>query len=177
MFNKAIELMGGLDCVFIAHGTLPDQEKIQYEIPEILREYEINCTSVISLSSIAANIFEKQGSGSIVVISSVAGERGRQSNYIYGSAKGAVSLFLQGLRNRMFKHGVQVTTIKPGIIATPMTSHLPKGLLMADPKPVGKSIHKAIIKKKDEVFVPGIWKHIMLIIRNIPESIFKKLNL
>jgi len=118
-----------------------------------------------------------QGKGSLAVISSVAGDRGRQSNYVYGAAKGMVSLFLQGLRNRLSKKNVQVLTIKPGFVDTPMTAAFTKGALWAKPEAVARGIVKAVDKRRDEVYLPGFWRLIMLLIRHIPESLFKKLSL
>ena len=177
LFNRAIEALGGLDIVLIAHGTLPDQKQIESNSEHIIREFNINCVSVISLASIAATHFENQGSGSIAVISSVAGDRGRQSNYIYGSAKGGVSLFLQGLRNRLNSKGVSVLTIKPGFVDTPMTAGMPKNALYSSPAVIGKGISDAIDNKKDIVYLPGFWRLVMFIIKHIPEGIFKKLKL
>ncbi|MGA2297617.1 MAG: SDR family oxidoreductase [FCB group bacterium] len=177
IFQKAVETLGGLDAILIAHGTLPDQIKTQ-ENPELIRkEFITNGLSVISLASIAANYFEQQGKGCIAVISSVAGDRGRQSNYIYGSAKGAVSIFLQGLRNRLAPKGVNVLTIKPGMVDTPMTAHLPKSPLFAKPSLVGRGIYNAMKEGKDVVYLPGYWRLIMFIIKLIPEAIFKKMKL
>lgn len=177
ILTDAAYQMKGIDLVFIAHGTLPDQERTQNSVEETLHHFNINCNSIISLSTLAANYMEQQGFGTIAVISSVAGERGRKSNYIYGSAKGAVSLFLQGLRNRMYSKNVNVLTLKPGMVSTPMTAHMPKGALFADPKKVGKLIYKSILSKKDISYIPSFWRLIMFIIRSIPESIFKKLSL
>ena len=177
LFEKAFEVMSGLDVVLIAHGTLPDQKQIENNTDQIIREFNINCTSVISLSSIAAGYLEKQGSGCIAVISSVAGDRGRQSNYIYGAAKGGVSLFFQGLRNRLSSKGISVLTIKPGFVDTPMTAGMPKNPLYSTAKVVGKGIFDAIDKKKDIVYLPGFWRLVMFIIKHIPEGIFKKLSL
>ncbi len=177
MFNNAIQKLGGLDTFFVAHGTLPDNEKTRRSQEETLKEFNINCLSVISLCTICSNYFEKQKNGTIAVISSVAGERGRQSNYIYGSAKAGVSAYLQGLRNRMFEFGVTVVTIKPGMVKTPMTLGMPDSPLFAKPEKVGKDIFNAIRKKKDIIYTPRYWKIIMTIIKWIPESIFKKLKL
>ncbi len=113
----------------------------------------------------------------IAAISSVAGDRGRQSNYVYGSAKGMVTLFMQGLRNRLAKKGVAVVTIKPGFVDTPMTADIKKGLLWAQPEAIAKGIINAINKRKNEVYLPWFWCGIMLIIRHIPETIFKRLSL
>lgn len=177
LFDKAIQTMGALDYVLIAHGTLPDQAKTQVSQEMIIREFNINCVSVISLASIAANYFEKKKEGCIAVISSVAGDRGRQSNYIYGSAKGGVTTFMQGLRNRMAHSGVSVVTIKPGMVDTPMTAHLPKSPLFAKPGDVGKGIYKAMLSGKAVAYLPGYWRLIMTLIKMIPEGIFKKMKL
>src|SRR5438445_2122617 len=121
MIETAIASLSGLDMVLIAHGTLGDQQKCQKSVAETLKEFTTNCTSVISLLTILADYFEQQRRGCIAVISSVAGDRGRKSNYVYGASKGAVSIFLQGLRNRLDKSGVAVVTVKPGFVDTPMT--------------------------------------------------------
>jgi short-subunit dehydrogenase len=177
VFKRAVEAMDGLDAVLIAHGTLPNQELIQNNPEQIIKEFNINCVSVISLATVAGKYFESKKSGMIAVISSVAGDRGRMSNYIYGSAKGGVTKFLQGLRNRLAHSGVNVLTIKPGMVDTPMTANMPKGPLFSTPKIVGKGIYKAMLAGKDEIYVPGYWKLIMWIIIHIPEFIFKKLKL
>ena len=177
MYDHTINEFGGLDTVIIAHGTLPDNEEIRKSQEKSIKEFNINCVSVISLCTIAANYFEKQKNGTIAVISSVAGERGRQSNYIYGSAKAGVSAYLQGLRNRMFEFGVSVVTIKPGMVRTPMTSNLPDSPLFAKAEKVGKEIYDGIRKRKDVVYTPAYWKLLMTIIKLIPEGIFKKLKL
>ena len=111
------------------------------------------------------------------MIGSVAGDRGRQSNYVYGTAKGALGIFLQGLRNRLHKSGVQVLTIKPGFVDTPMTAELPKGPLWASAEQVAMDIEKAILKKRDQLYTPGYWLPIMAIIRHTPEFLFKRLSL
>ncbi len=177
LFSSAIQSMNGIDAVLIAHGTLPDQAKAQADRHLALREFSTNGTSVISFATIAANYFEEKKLGCIAVISSVAGDRGRQSNYIYGAAKGAVSLFMQGLRNRLSKSGISVVTIKPGFVDTPMTAHLDKNPLYASPQKIGSIIHNAMKAGKSIVYAPGYWRCIMLIIKHIPEAIFKKLSL
>lgn len=177
IFNKAIKLMGGFDLILIAHGTLPDQTECQQSFERTLREFNTNALSVISLLTHASNIFERNANGVIAVISSVAGDRARKSNYIYGSAKGAVSLFLQGLRARLEDKGVKVITIKPGFVDTKMTSGFKKNMLWSSPEKVAKGIKRAIDNKRDIVYLPWFWKYIMIIIRLIPEYIFKKLPL
>lgn len=177
LIADAADKLGQIDIILIAHGTLPDQHKMQDNYLDAITEFNINGLSVISLSTVASQYFESRGKGTLAVISSVAGDRGRQSNYLYGSAKGAVSLFLQGLRNRLSSSEIKVITIKPGMVDTPMTAHLPKGILFAKASAVGKGIYDAILKKKDIAYIPGYWRFVMFIIKHIPESIFKKLKL
>ncbi len=177
LLSQAITTLGGLDMLLIAHGTLGDQRKCELSVAETLREFTNNCTSVISLLTLAANHFEQQKRGCIAVISSVAGDRGRQSNYVYGTAKAAVSTFMQGLRNRLAKSGVAVLTIKPGTVDTPMTAGLKKGLLFARVQSVGKGIYQAMKQGKDVVYLPWFWRPIMLIVKSIPERVFKKMSM
>lgn len=177
MFDAALAELGGIDIALIAHGTLPDQKACEASVELTLKEIDNNGLSVIALATRLANLLETQGSGCIAVISSVAGDRGRQSNYVYGAAKGMVTRFLQGLRNRLAKKGVQVLTIKPGFVDTPMTAAFKKGALWAQPDDVARGILAAIEKGKNEVYLPGFWWLIMAIIRHIPEPIFKKLSL
>jgi len=169
--------LGGLDMVLITYGTLGDQRAGEQDFALAQQELQTNCLSVLSLLTLIANRFEAQQSGTIAVISSVAGDRGRQSNYIYGTAKGALSLFLQGLRNRLYKAGVQVLTIKPGFVDTPMTREFSKGLLWVKPEVIADGIVRAVEKRKDVVYLPFFWRYIMLIIKLIPEFIFKRLSL
>lgn len=169
--------MDGLDLVLVAYGTLGDQKACEQDFATTLLELEINCLSVLSLLTHVANQFEQQQAGSIAVISSPAGDRGRQSNYIYGTAKGALSIFLQGLRNRLSKHNVHVLTIKPGFVDTPMTKEFSKGLLWVKPETIAKGIVRAIDKKREVVYLPFFWRFIMLIIKSIPEKFFKRLSL
>lgn len=169
--------LGGLDRVLIAHGTLGDQRACEQSVELTLQELQTNALSVISLLTVLANHFEQQHHGSIAVISSVAGDRGRQSNYVYGTAKGALSIFLQGLRNRLHKSGVQVLTIKPGFVDTPMTAALPKGPLWASPEKIAMDIEKAIENKRNVLYTPSFWFLIMAIIKSIPEALFKRLSL
>lgn len=177
LLDRATEALGGLDMLLIAHGTLGDQRKCEQSVEETIKEINTNALSVISLLTLSANYFARQGRGCIAVISSVAGDRGRQSNYVYGAAKAAVSTFLQGLRNRLAKSGVAVVTIKPGLIDTPMTASIKKGLLTAQPRGVGESIYRAMQQGKEVVYLPWFWRPIMFIVRSIPEPVFKKLSM
>lgn len=131
-----------------------------------------------NILGILANFFQIREEGTLVGISSVAGDRGRAKNYVYGSAKAGLTAYLSGLRNRMNKHNVHVVTILPGFVETKMTKGMDlPSILTAKPDEVAEAIAHAIVKKKDIVYVKRIWWPIMLIIRNIPEGIFKKLNL
>ncbi len=177
MIEAAIKAFNGLDAVLIAHGTLGDQEASQKSVELTLQELNTNFLSIVSILTILGNYFEEQKRGSIAVISSVAGDRGRQSNYIYGTAKGGVNRFLQGLRNRLSKSGVNVLTVKPGFVDTPMTADVKKNFLFAKPSQVGKVIYESMKKGKDVVYVPWFWRPIMLLISNIPEFIFKKMSM
>jgi decaprenylphospho-beta-D-erythro-pentofuranosid-2-ulose 2-reductase len=176
LLEAAISTLNGLDMLLIAHGTLGDQQLCEKSVEQTIKELTTNAISVISLLTISANYFEQQKRGCIAVISSVAGDRGRQSNYVYGTSKAAVSTFMQGLRNRLTKSGVAVLTVKPGFVDTPMTADKPKGLLFAQPRSVGQGIYKAMLQGKDIVYLPWFWRPIMLVVRSIPERVFKQLS-
>ncbi|MEX3900107.1 SDR family oxidoreductase [Paraburkholderia sp. BR10954] len=177
MQRCAVEL-GALDIVLVAPGTLPDQQVCQHNVDVAVREFNTNAVSVIALLTRVANVIEAQRRGTIAVISSVAGDRGRQSNYLYGSAKAALSAFCEGLRARLFKVGAHVVTIKPGFVATPMTAGLPlPGPLVATADKVAGDIVRAVEKGRDVVYTPWFWAAIMLIIRSIPGRVFKRLSL
>nr|WP_202901975.1 SDR family oxidoreductase [Thermogemmatispora carboxidivorans] len=177
MFDAAVAAFGWLDGLLIAHGTLGDQRKCELSVEETLREFQTNALSVIALLTLVANYFEQRGRGCIAVLSSVAGDRGRPSNYVYGATKGAVSIFLQGLRARLAKHGVAVVTIKPGLVDTPMTAHLRKGLLFSSARRVGRGVYRAMQQGRPVAYLPGYWRLVMLIIRLIPERVFQRLSL
>src|SRR5450755_4260445 len=158
MLNAAIEVLQGLDRLLIAHGTLGNQRKSELSVEETLKELNNNLMSVISLLTLSANYFEQQKRGCIAVISSVAGDRGRQSNYLYGSAKGGLTVFLQGLRNRLHHSGVDVITVKPGFVDTRMVFGKAKLPLVATPERVARDIYTAIKKRKNVVYVPWFWQ-------------------
>ncbi len=161
-----------------ANGTLPDQKECEESVTKTIEAINQNALCQISLLTLIAAALEKRKTGSIAVISSVAGDRGRMSNYVYGSAKGMLTRFLEGLRHRLSKVGVNVLDIKPGFIDTPMTAHIqPKGALWAKPEKVAQDIVKAIDKKRSVVYTPWFWRWIMLIIVSVPEFIFKKTKL
>ena len=177
LFQLAEERLGGIDVVLLSHGTLPDQKACEQSAPQTLTEFSTNALSTLSLLTIIANRFEEKGTGTIMVLSSVAGDRGRKSNYVYGASKGAVTIFLQGLRNRLAYSGVHVMTIKPGFVNTPMTSDFPKGPLWASPDKVAKDIIHGMDRKQDILYTPFFWRWVMFGIKIIPEKIFKKMSL
>lgn len=178
LLERTEQALGSIDVALIAHGTLPDQNACQQSVTATLAAIHTNALSVISLATLLANRFEQRGRGVLIAISSVAGDRGRQSNYVYGAAKGMVSLFLQGLRNRLSGRGIQVITIKPGFVDTPMTAAFEKrGLLWAQPDQIAQGLVAAVERGRDEVYLPWFWRWIMLIIIHIPERLFKRLKL
>ena len=177
LLSSAEDALGDVDIVLIAHGTLSNQKSCELSVEETLQEIQTNALSSISLLTLIANKFEARNRGSICVISSVAGERGRASNYVYGSAKAMVTTFTSGLRQRLYKSNVSVVTIKPGFVDTPMTSEFKKGFLWAQPNVISKKIVNAIDQGKDVVFIPWYWWAIMSILMKIPERIFKKVTI
>ncbi len=178
MLADCVAALGQIDIALVAHGTLPDQHDCERDVNVALQEFANNGTSVIAMLTLLANRFEIQRCGTLAVISSVAGDRGRQSNYLYGTAKAAVSTFCEGLRARMFKVGVHVITIKPGFVDTPMTQGLAlPAMLVATPADVAKRIVSGIGNKANTLYAPGFWALIMLIIRAIPQPVFKRLKL
>ena len=176
-FRKAVAGFGHLDLVVIAHGSLTDQKDAERDFRMTMEELQVNCISALSLLSICGNYFEERKSGCIAVISSVAGDRGRQSNYIYGTAKAAVTTFAQGLRHRLHASGVQVLTIKPGFVDTPMTAAVPKNFLFASPERVAKDVVSGIKAGRSVIYTPWFWRFIMLLIRAVPERVFVRTKL
>ena len=174
MFDKAFGVLGTIDIVLIAHGTLSNQKECEQLVDLTMKEIKTNALSVIALLTHLANRFEKQGVGTIAVISSVAGDRGRASNYIYGSAKAMVTAFTSGLRQRLYKSNVAVVTIKPGFTDTPMTESFKKGLMWTKPAVVAAKIVWATDNKKDEVYIPAFWWLVMAVIKMIPNLFFKQ---
>lgn len=166
------------DIVIVAFGVLGDTEAAMTEWSSADEIISSNFTGAVSILNIIATDFQQRGSGAIVGISSVAGERGRQSNFIYGSAKAAFTAYLSGLRNRLAKGNVHVVTVKPGFVRTKMIADVSTpALLTATPEQVAKRIDRALVKKQNVIYVLPIWRYIMLIIKIIPEFIFKKLSL
>ena len=175
-FKSVVTAIPNLSGVLLAFGYLGDQlEARDFSVGE--RVIACNFTGAASILSHCANYFELQKRGFIIGISSVAGDRGRQSNYVYGAAKGALSLYLQGLRNRLYASGVRVITVKPGFVDTAMTFGLPGMFLVASPKDIGDRIVLSLGKSADVVYLPWFWRYIMFVIKHIPEPIFKRMKL
>lgn len=176
--NPIREIASKIDILLVAIGYLGQQEKAENDAGEAMDIIDINFRNLAPVINMVAGEMKKKRSGTIVGISSVAGERGRSSNYLYGSAKAAFTTYLSGLRNSLYHWNVHVITVLPGFIDTKMTAHLdlPK-LLTASPKQVADRIVKAIEKNQNRVYVLQAWRWIMLVIRLIPESIFKKMHL
>ena len=169
--------VGPVDVAVVAFGVMPDQKESQEDFELARRTIDVNYTGAASMCEALARRMIDRETGAIVGISSVAGDRGRQSNYFYGSAKGAFRLYLQGLRNRCFEHDVQVLCVKPGFVDTPMTFGMETAIPIASPEDVADSVVRAQQKGKDTMYVPWFWAWIMLIIKSIPEAIFKRLSL
>jgi len=175
MLDAAWAASGGIDTVLIAHGTLPDQAACDQSVELAMREFITNGTSTIALCTALA---QRLSAGSnLAVISSVAGDRGRASNYLYGSAKAAVTAFLSGQGQRLGKLGINVLTIKPGFVDTPMTQAFKKGALWASADKVAQGIVRASDRRRAVAYLPVFWWAIMMVIKNIPEFVFRRISL
>jgi len=166
------------DVVLVAFGTLPDQKAAERSFEQAKLALDSNFTGAMSILEVVAADFELKGRGCIIGLSSPAGLRGRKSNYIYGAAKGALQIYLSGLRHRLFPAGVRVMTVFPGFVRTKMTEHMDlPAKLTADPDEVGADIYAGYSKHKDVIYSKWFWRFIMYIIRALPEFMFKKTNL
>lgn len=165
-----------IDVVLICHGSLPDQDRCETDFELAQQELIVNGTSVVALAGRLANVLKQQQHGVLAVVTSVAGDRGRQPNYLYGAAKSLVSTYLQGLRGRLLPFNVHVVDIRPGLVDSPMTAQFEKGPLWATPEQVANKIVRAIHKKSHTVYAPGYWRLIMAVVISIPDFIFKRLK-
>lgn len=172
-----VRRMGDLEGVVVAFGYLGEQGQAEKDLEETFRVIDRNFTGAVSVLNHCADFFETRRGGFIVAISSVAGDVGRQSNYLYGAAKGGLNVYLQGLRARLFRAGVRVLTVKPGFVDTPMTFGRPKLFLVAPPARVGERIARAAERGGDVVYVPWFWRFIMLALKLTPEGLRKRLKL
>jgi decaprenylphospho-beta-D-erythro-pentofuranosid-2-ulose 2-reductase len=165
------------DTVLLAYGSMHEQKDSETSVDTLLEELQVNFVSATAILTLFAADLERRRTGCLAAITSVAGDRGRRSNYVYGSSKGALSLFLQGLRSRLHPTGVRVITIKPGPVQTPMTDHLANSSRFADPRQVARDIVRALERRSPDVlYTPKIWRYIMTAVQQIPESIFKRLS-
>jgi decaprenylphospho-beta-D-erythro-pentofuranosid-2-ulose 2-reductase len=172
-------MLGGLDHVVLAYGGLGDQPTLEKDLAAAAQLIDVNFRSAALWCLAAANRLEAQGSGSLVVIGSVAGDRGRKSNHVYGATKAGLAVLVQGIAHRLAGSGARAVVIKPGFIDSPMTAHIPggRGLLWAKPDAIARIIRRAADKGGPVVYAPGFWRLILLIIRAVPAAIFHKTNL
>ncbi|HEX2204638.1 MAG TPA: SDR family oxidoreductase [Longimicrobium sp.] len=166
-----------LEGALVAFGYGGDAARAREDFAEARRIVDTNFTACVSLLTPLAEHLERRGRGFLCVVSSVAGERGRQSNYVYGAAKGGLTVFLQGLRNRLFHAGVRVITVNPGFVDTRMTFGKPGTFLVAPPEAVARGIVRSIARGRDVVYLPGFWRPVMFAIRSIPEAVFKRMKM
>jgi decaprenylphospho-beta-D-erythro-pentofuranosid-2-ulose 2-reductase len=164
------------DTVLLAYGSMRNQKDCEDSIEALRGELQVNFVSATALLTVFAADLERRRGGCLAAITSVAGDRGRRSNYVYGASKGALSLFLQGLRSRLHPAGVRVITIKPGPVQTRMTDHMPNSARFADPKDVACDIVNALESRSPDVlYTPRMWRYVMTAVQQIPETIFKRL--
>ncbi|MDF1765119.1 MAG: SDR family oxidoreductase [Gammaproteobacteria bacterium] len=176
LISAAQSTLGRIDLALLCHGQLPDQAACERDFSTYHASLEVNVVSSLSLLTELANTLESEGSGTIAVITSVAGDRGRRSNYAYGASKAMLSTYLQGLRGRLHTSGVNVVDLRPGLVDSPMTRALKKGPLFSSPDRVATSIVNGIDRGRSVVYAPGYWRLIMFIVRSIPERLFKRLH-
>jgi decaprenylphospho-beta-D-erythro-pentofuranosid-2-ulose 2-reductase len=177
VFEFASRELADFDTVFLAYGSMHDQKAAATSIPVLLQELQVNFVSAAAILTLFAADLERRRTGCIAAISSVAGDRGRRPNYVYGAAKGGLSLFLQGLRSRLYPAGVRVLTIKPGQVRTSMTDYLPNSRHLADPREVARDIIRGLEgRSPDILYTPRVWRYIMTAVQLIPEGIFKRLS-
>jgi len=177
VINKSIQFLGHIDIAIICHGSLPDQKKCESNFREIEKAININGLTTISFCTEISKQLELQKTGTLAVITSVAGDRGRQPNFIYGAAKSMVSTYLQGLRGKLLPFDVHVIDIKPGLVDSPMTAKFEKGALWSTPELVAIDIVSGIKKKRHTIYTPSYWRFIMAAVCSIPEVIFKKMKI
>jgi short-subunit dehydrogenase len=177
LLDRAWAALGGVDVALLAYGVLPDQALCERSWSATAEALQVDFTSPCALLHELANRFELAGAGVICVLASVAGDRGRKSNYVYGAAKGGLARFAQGQRHRLASRGVAVVVIKPGFVDTPMTAHLAKSRLYATPAGVARDIHRGITRRAAVVYTPWWWRAIMGVIRAVPDRLFVRTNL
>ena len=179
-FREMAKRLGGVDAVLLAYGVLGNQKQAETAPEEAQRILATNFTSAAAWALEAANVLENQGQGTLIAIGSVAGDRGRASNYIYGAAKAGLAVLVQGIAHRLARSGASAVVIKPGFVDTPMTAHIPrKGFLWAKPEAIGKTIVRIAESRTTRpiVYTPGFWRWIMAAIRVTPSVVFNRTRL
>ena len=177
IFDFARRTFPDFDTVLLAYGSMHNQKDAETSVDVLLEELQVNFVSATAILTLFAADLERRRTGCLAAIASVAGDRGRRANYVYGSAKGGLALFLQGLRSRLHPAGVRVITIKPGPVQTSMTDHLPNSTRFADPERVAREIVRALERRSPDVlYTPKVWRYVMSAVQQIPESIFKRLS-
>jgi decaprenylphospho-beta-D-erythro-pentofuranosid-2-ulose 2-reductase len=177
-FDALVSPLGGIDVVLLAYGQLTDEARAAEDATYAASQFQTNFVSAALWSLAAADLLKRQGSGALVVIGSVAGDRGRGSNAVYGSAKAGLGALVQGLAHRLAGTGARAVLVKPGFIDTPMTAHLKKGgPLWASPEAIAQVIVKAADRSGPVVYAPWFWRFILLIIRLVPAPVFHKTKL
>lgn len=175
--EQAWGTLGAVDVALVAHGSGSNEKDCAQSTDALRAAFDVNASATLSLMSELAKRFAGQGHGTLAVISSVAGDRGRAANLIYASAKAAVNAYASGLRQRLYRHGVRVLTIKPGWVDTPMTAAMPKNALFATPGQVARGIVRAIDHGRNTVYLPWFWRPTLLGLRHIPEAIWRRMHL
>lgn len=173
---RASEALGGIDLALIAHGLLGDQRQTELSYAAADEVLRTNLLSVVALLIPLGNLLEAQGHGTLAVLTSVAGDRGRPRNYTYGAAKGALNLYLQGLRSRLHARRVKVFAIRLGPVVTPMTASHPKNPLFQKPGPVAERLLRVLEGRRQDVYLPSYWEPIMAAVRLMPEALFQRLG-
>lgn len=176
--EAALRALDGIDVALVAHGSLPDQQRAQSDAAYAASQIALNLTSPVVICEALAAGFQESKKGTIAVVTSVAGDRGRQSNYVYGAAKGGLQRYLEGLRHRLHASGVHVLDIRPGFVRTPMTAHLPRnGSLWVDADRVARDILAAVSSRRQVLYTPFFWRYILALVRALPRSVFHKTKL
>lgn len=176
LLERAASALGGLDLVFVAHGLLGDQLATERSVDAAKSVLWTNLLSPVAIVLAAANHLERRGGGAIAVITSVAGKRGRPRNYTYGAAKGGLAIYLQGVRSRLYRAGVQVHTLDLGPVDTPMTVDHPKNAAFVSPERAARDIVRALDRGRAQAYVPWFWGPIMAVVVRLPERIFQRLK-
>jgi decaprenylphospho-beta-D-erythro-pentofuranosid-2-ulose 2-reductase len=179
VFASFVETLGGVDHALLAYGILGDQKSAERDLWAAEKNFRVNFTSAAAWALAAAEVLEQQGQGSLVVLGSVAGDRGRRANYVYGAAKAGLATLVEGIAHRFAAKGPRAVIVKPGPVITPMTEGFAsrKGLMWATPEAVAVIVRRAADRGSSVVYAPWFWRWIMLVIRFLPAPIFNRLDI